>query len=374
MNYRAITAGILAGAVALAMGAPAQAAETYKIGVVTPLSGKISIYGEGFRKAMELAVDKINAAGGVKGRKLEIIFEDNGSTSQGSVSAIQKHIAIRKLPLVFGPGASSNFLAVCPIAQNAKVVLIAAESAAAKISNCGSYVYRVFPSDKLQGKGVSDLVKRLKVTSVALTYINNDWGVGLAEVFKANFTAAGGKIVGEFAHDEGKTDYRAEVLRLKNYGAKYVVNLTYLKEGATILKQAMQNNFRPQWIMGSATRSGKLVKLAGKAAEGVIGTYPTVARDRPPYKEYLAAWKAKYPVTKPAIFGEYNYDMVMVAARAIAGAKTYTAEAIRKALPAAGKSYTGATGNKAFTAQGDIIDATYGVWTVKDGKITDYKK
>jgi len=374
MNTRAITTGIIAGAVALGLSAPAQAAETIKIGAVTPLSGKISIYGEGFRKAMELAVDKINAGGGIKGKKLEIIFEDNASTSQGSVSAIQKHISIRKLPIVFGPAASSNFLAVCPIAQSAKVVLIAAESAAAKISNCGSYVYRVFPSDKLQGKGVSDLVKRLGVNSVALTYVNNDWGVGLAEVFKAKFTAAGGKIVGEFAHDEGKTDYRAEALRLKKYGAKYVVNLTYVKEGATLLKQAAQNNYRPQWIMGSATRSAKFVSLAGKAAEGVIGTYPTVARDKAPYKAYLAAWKAKYPGKKAPIFGEYNYDMVMVAARAIAAAGSYNAEAIRKALSAAGKSYNGVTGNKAFSAQGDILNATYGVWTVKGGKITEYKK
>ena len=89
-----------------------------KVGAVTPLTGKLAVYGEGFQKAMLLAVDEVNAAGGVKGSPMKIVFEDNTSTSKGSVSAIRKLITVDKLPVIFGPAASSNFLAVCPIAQN----------------------------------------------------------------------------------------------------------------------------------------------------------------------------------------------------------------------------------------------------------------
>ncbi len=363
-----------AAVVALGLsGAHAGAGEPLEIGAVTPLSGKLSIYGEGFQKAMLVAVNKINAAGGVAGKKIRILFEDNQSTSQGSVSAIQKLINVSKVPVIFGPAASTNFLAVCPIAQTAGVVLVAAESAAAKISDCGSYVYRVFPSDALQGKGVSKLVNDLGVRKVALTYVNNDWGVGLADTFKREFIAAGGEIAGEFAHDEGKADYRAEVLRLKNYATTHVVNLTYVKEGATMLKQAKQAGFAPKWVMGSATRSPKFVELAGGAAEGVVGTFPKVAKDAAAFKAYAKAWAQAHGDAKLPIFGGYNYDMVMVVAKAIGNASAYTADAVRAALADAGKAYDGATGNKAFDANGDIVNATYGAWIVKDGKIADFK-
>ncbi len=343
------------------------------VGAVTPLTGKLAIYGEGFKKAMLLAVDEINEAGGINGRTMKIAFEDNNSTSKGSVSAIQKLITVHKAPVVFGPAASSNFLAVCPIAQQNKTILISAESAAASISKCGSYVFRVFPSDLLQGRGVFELASSLEVDQVVLTYINNDWGLGLAEVFKKNFLKAGGKLIDDFAHDEGKTDYRSEVLRIKKSSPKAVINLTYIKEAATMLKQAYEANIDVQWLMGSASKSPKLVELAGVAAEGVIGTYPTFSQETPEYTAFKTGWEKKYPGEKTPIFGEYNYDMVKLTARALEAASSMSADDIRRALILIGRGYIGVTGDKTFDDKGDV-GATYGRWTVKEGKITDYNK
>ncbi len=351
---------------------PGFAGETVKVGAITPLSGKLAVYGEGFQRAMNLALDEVNATGGIHGKPMVIAFEDNGSTSQGSVSAIQKLITVEKIPVIFGPAASSNFLAVCPIAQQHHTVLIGAESAAAAISKCGSYVFRVFPSDLLQGRGVAELAQTLGCKKVVLTYINNDWGVGLAEVFKKIFVKQGGTIVDEFAHDAGKTDYRSEILRIKKSGVPVVVNLTYVKEGATMLKQAYEMKLKVQWLMGSAAKSAKLIQLAGKAAEGVIGTYPTFSQDTPQYRAFKAAWEKKYPGKKIGIFAEYNYDMVKLTAKALNLAKSYTADAVREALIEAAKGYTGVTGAKTFDANGDV-SAVYGIWTVKNGAITDYK-
>jgi len=198
----------------------ANAADEVVVGATTPLSGKLAVYGEGFQQAMLLALEEVNAAGGINGKPMKILFEDNNSTAKDSVSAVQKLITVHKLPVIFGPAASSNFLAVCPVAQENKTVLIAAESAAAEISKCGDFVFRVFPSDELQGKGASELALFLGYREVVLTYINNDWGVGLGKVFKENFLKAGGKIIDEFSHDEGKTDYRSEILRVKKHNPK----------------------------------------------------------------------------------------------------------------------------------------------------------
>lgn len=290
----------------------------------------------------------------------------------GSVSAIQKLITINRFSVIFGPAASSNFLAVCPIAQQNKTILIGAESAAASISKCGSYVFRVFPSDLLQGKGVAELVKYLGYKELVLTYVNNDWGVGLAEVFKEHFTKEGGRLIDEFAYDEGKTDYRSEVLRIKKDSPRAVVNLTYVKEGATMLKQAYEMSLKVQWIMGSAAKSSKLIALAGNAAEGVIGTYPTFSQSTSQYRAYKEGWNKKYPGEKLPIFGAYNYDMVKLMARALAAAKSMSADDIRNALMKVSKGYVGATGDKTFDANGDV-GATYGRWTIKGGHIEGYK-
>lgn len=343
-------------------------AETVKIGAVQPLSGKISVYGEGFQRAINLAVEEVNAAGGIKGKDLEVVYEDNLSTAQGTVSALQKLISIEKLPVIIGPAASSNFLAACPIAQREKTIFIGSESAASDISKCGSYVFRVFPSDMLQGIGVAELAEELGYKEVALTYINNDWGVGLADVFKEKFN---GKIIEEFAHDEGKADYRSEIMRLKRKNPVAVVNLTYIKEGGTLLKQAYEMKFTPKWLMGSAAKSPKLIELAGKTAEGIIGTYPTFAKKGDKYGHYKSAFTAKYPEKKLPIFGEYNYDMVHLLAKALNNADAINADAVRTALMESSKGFVGITGDKTFDKNGDV-GATYGRWTVKDGKIVEY--
>lgn len=340
-------------------------AETVKVGAVQPLSGKISVYGEGFQRAIDLAVAEVNAAGGIKGKDLEIVYEDNLSTAQGSVSALQKLVSIEKLPVVIGPASSSNFLASCPIAQRESTVFIGAESAASDISKCGSFVFRVFPSDMLQGIGVAELAEELGYKEVALTYINNDWGVGLADVFKEKYK---GTIIEEFAHDEGKADYRSEIMRLKRKKPAVVVNLTYIKEGGTLLKQAYEMKFQPKWLMGSASKSPKLVELAGLTAEGVVGTYPTFSKEGDRYKHYKEAFEAKYPENKLPIFGEYNYDMIHLLAKALNNAKDMDAESIRASLMTSSKGFIGMTGDKTFDENGDV-GATYGRWTVKDGKI-----
>jgi ABC-type branched-subunit amino acid transport system substrate-binding protein len=357
--------------IVLLLSAAARAAEV-KVGSITPLSGKLSVYGEGFQQAMLLALEEVNAEGGIKGSPMRIVFEDNNSTAAGSVSAIQKLITIDKLPILFGPAASSNFLAVCPIAQQNKTLLIAAESAAAEISKCGAFIFRVFPSDALQGIGVTELTSSLGYKEVVLTYINNDWGVGLAEIFKKRFQAAGGKILDEVTHDEGKTDYRSEVLRIRKSNPKAVVNLTYIKEAGMILKQAFESGFKVQWLMGSASKSPKLIELAGETAEGVIGTYPTFSQETEPYKAFKAAWDKKYPGKPIPIFGEYNYDMVKLTAKALKITKSMDPEDLRKAMIEAGKGFQGVTGDKTFDENGDV-GAVYGRWTVKEQKIQDYK-
>jgi len=347
------------------------AQETYRIGAAFALSGSIAVYGEGFKKAVDLAVEEINAAGGIKGKKIEIMYEDNKSTGKDCVTAVRKLITVDKVPVIFGPAASSNFMAAAPVAQESKVVMISAEGAAPGLTQAGEYIFRVFPSDVLQGKGISDLCVRLNYKEVPIMYVNNDWGLGLKNVFVENFKKAGGKVTDEIPYDEGKTDYRTELIRATKGNPAATVNLTYIKEGAVMFKQVYEMGIKTQWICGSAAKAPKLVELAGKAVEGIIGTYPVFSQETKEYKAFRAAWKKKYGDEKIPIFGEYNYDMVFLTAKAIEKGG-YTSEGIRKALFEVGKGYRGVTGDKTFD-QDRGVGSEYGVWTVRDGQIVDYK-
>jgi branched-chain amino acid transport system substrate-binding protein len=351
---------------------PVMAQETYKIGAAFALSGAIAVYGEGFKKAVDLAVEEINGAGGMKGKKIEIVYEDNKSTPKDCVTAVRKLITVDKVPALFGPAGSSNFMAAAPVAQESKVVMLSAQGAAPALTKAGEYIFRVFPSDVLQGKGISDLCVSLKYMEVPIMYVNNDWGLGLKNVFVENFKKAGGKVTDEIPYDDGKTDYRTELIRATKGNPKAVVNLTYITSGAVMFKQTYEMGINTQWICGSAAKAPKLVELAGKAVEGIIGTYPVFSQETKEYKAFRAAWKKKYGDDKVPIFGEYNYDMVYITAKAIEKGG-YTSEGIRKALFEVAKGYRGVTGDKTFD-QDRGVGSEYGVWTVKDGLIVDYKK
>jgi len=350
----------------------ANSQEAYKVGAAIALSGSIAVYGEGFKKAIDLAVEEINGKGGARGKKIEIVYEDNKSTPKDGVTAVRKLITVDKVPVIIGPAASSNFMAAAPVAQESKVVMLSAQGAAPALTKAGEYIFRVFPSDVLQGKGISDLCLQLKYMEVPIMYVNNDWGLGLKNVFVENFKKAGGKVTDEIPYDEKKTDYRTELIRATKGNPKAVVNLTYIVEGSVMFKQAYEMGINTQWICGSAAKAPKLVELAGKAVEGIIGTYPVFSQETKEYQAFRSLWMKKYGDAKIPIFGEYNYDMVHLIARAI-DRGGYTSDGIRKALFEAAKGYRGVTGDKTFD-QDRGVGSEYGVWTVKDGQIVDYKK
>jgi branched-chain amino acid transport system substrate-binding protein len=322
---------------------------------------------------MLLALEEVNAAGGINGKPMRILYEDNNSTAKDSVSALQKLITVHKLPVVFGPAASSNFLAVCPVAQENKTILIAAQSAAAEITKCGDYVFRVFPSDELQGKGAAELAASLGYKEVVLTYVNNDWGVGLGKVFKENFLKAGGKIIDEFSHDEGKTDYRSEILRVKKHSPKAAVNLTYIKEGPPCSSRPTRPASRSSGSWGRPPNPPSSWNWRERRLKALSAPTPPFPRTHPSTGISRRPGKRSTPDKKIPIFGEYNYDMVHLTAKALKAAKSMSSADIRLALIEASKGYMGVTGDKTFDENGDV-GAVYGIWTVKGGEIGDYQE
>ncbi len=364
-------AACLVSVIAIAGSADLMAADEVVVGAVTPLSGNLSVYGINLQKAMFVALDEVNATGGVKGKAMRIEFADNGSTAKGSIAAITKLIEVNRVPIIFGPAASGNFLAVCKIAQTHRTVLISAESAANSIARCGEYAFRLNPSDRLQAKALARLTIDRGHGRIALTYVDSAWGRELAQDFKTDFVGAGGSFVDGFPHQPGQANFADAVHRFAAAGARAVVVLSHVEETAALLREASRVAFKPRWLLASAARSPELVSAAGAAAEGVLGTYPKVPHNTPQFRAYQAAFKRRYPGEPLPFFGAFNYDMVMLAAKTLARTESGDPAAIRAALIAAANGYIGASGEKTFDKDGQS-PGTFGAWIVKDGHIVDF--
>src|SRR6266850_2020278 len=226
---------------------------TFKIGAILPLSGQPAQYGKWIQEGLELAKEEINVKGGINGRPLEIIYEDDQANPKLAASAMQKLANVDKVPVVFGSWSSSSVLAQAPIAE-ASHVIIMAEAVSPKIRDAGDYTFRIQPDGSLYMKALAPYAyDDLKLRKIATLYVNNDFGVDLAAVFKREFTALGGSIVSENGFQQGQTDLRTQITlaaqskpdaifvpaytdpRVQEYQKKYTQRFGHPSEGFAVL-------------------------------------------------------------------------------------------------------------------------------------------
>src|SRR3989344_5679165 len=175
---------------------PAQAQGTYKIGVMYPLTGDGASYGLPIQRTTRIAVDEINAQGGVNGRKLEVIYEDSKCNPKDGNAAAQKLVNLDKVKVIIGGVCSGETLGAAPITEAAKVVLISPSATNPDITNAGDFVFRLAPSDAFAGVVASDYAfNGMDARNAAVISESTDYAQGLRKVFKEEFVKLGGKIV-----------------------------------------------------------------------------------------------------------------------------------------------------------------------------------
>jgi branched-chain amino acid transport system substrate-binding protein len=350
---------------------PAFAADTYKIGAIMPLSGDIAVYGLNMQKGIDLALEQLNGKGGIKGKKLKIIYEDNQGDPALAVSAMQKLITVDRIPVVIGVTRSTSTMAICPIAEQNKVVVIAPPSTAPEISTkCGSYTFRVIASDAYQGVAMADLIWNLKYREAGVVFVNSDYGRGLRDAFVSNFEKMGGKTLVSIPVEVVGKDFRTELLKVKMSGAKAVMIVGHPAESSIIFKQARELGIKVQWVASEGIKAPETVELAGDAAEGVLVMAPSVDTKAPRYMAFKTAFQAKYNI-EPPLFSDFAYDAANMVARAIL-AGGYSGPNIREGLREVGVDYPGVTGTKTFDENGDVA-GTYATFEIKGGKFVEYR-
>ncbi len=348
-------------------GCKDEQASELRIGWIGPLSGDVAIYGKMVQRGSEVAVDEINARGGIDGKLLRVIYEDDQLQPQKGVSAIRKLIDVDRVPVVIQAIGSSVMLAEAPIAEERKVVLISPTCTSDAIRDAGDYIFRTAPRDSEQGKVIAELARRrFGQDKVGVLYINNAYGAGLKSRFVDSFTTLGGSIATEEAFLPGTTDFRAQLLRNKNTGVELVALFGHYREAGLVLRQARELDLRIQFIGADGCFAPDLIDLAKNAAEGFVVTNLGWKHDstEPIVRNFVDRFRKKYGKA-PEVFSAYGYDCVHVVARAIEAANQYRGEDIKKALYGL-RDIPGVTGVTTFDEHGEV-EKSFQVYIVRNG-------
>src|SRR6266446_2071999 len=323
---------------------------TLPLGAIFPLTGDTASYGRAAKQGIDMAVEEINACGGIAGRQIQVIYEDDQGQANKAIAAMEKLQSVDKVPVVMGSAGSSVTLALCPTANREKVVMITPISSSQELTGkCGQFFFRVCPSDAVQASMMADWFHEDGRQKAGIIFVNNSWGQGLREEFESKFKALGGQIVAEEAIKEGDRDLRAQLTKVKAANPDALYAITYGREGGALLRQAKELALRIPIYGADVWGSPELAETAGGTARGAKIIVPAKFQG-PKYSEFADAFKKKYGLL-PDTYASYSYDMAMILAKALS--KADRGDALREALSAA--SYEGVTGLTEFDQNGDIV-------------------
>lgn len=374
------TTGLLAAVIGLALlpgcsgsaGTGGAEPTVIKIGVNYELSGAVATYGQASVKGIEMAVEEINAAGGVKGKKVELVSYDNKSEPAEATTLATKLITQDKVLAIVGPATSGGFKATVPVALKNKVPVVSGSATADDVtvdaSGVKEYAFRTCFNDSFQGTAMANYAaKNLSAKSVLIIKdSSSDYAKGLAENFKKTFTAAGGTIVGEEAYVAGDTDFNAILTRVKGQQFDAIYLPGYYQEAGLIIKAARALGITTPVLGGDGFDSPDLLKLGGAAALNNVyftNHYSSLDKD-PKVVKFIADFKAKYG-EEPNAFHALGYDTAKFVVDAIGRASALNGEAVKTAL-AETKDFEAVTGKLSVDANHNPIKAIV-VVGLKDG-------
>jgi branched-chain amino acid transport system substrate-binding protein len=340
-----------------------------KVGEFASLTGKEAAFGQSSHKGTQLAIDEINAAGGVLGNKLELVYEDNRTTPGESATIVRKLISRDNVIAVLGEVASGRSLEAAPICQQNKIPMISPSSTNPRVTEVGDYIFRVCFIDPFQGKLLADFAKKtLKASRVAiLTDVSAPYSVGLAQYFSEPFSAGGGRVAIEQKFNSGDKDFKAQLTAIKAANCEAIFAPCYYTEAGLIARQARDLGITVPIFGGDGWEAPELIQIGGKALEGTYySTHYSPETQTPIVQTFVKKFKAKYGGEVPDAMAALGYDSAMVLADAVKRAGTTDEPKLRDAI-AATREFSGVTGKTSFDAKRNATKPAV-IITVKDGQ------
>lgn len=358
---------LVAGAFALSgCGGGASSQKVLKIGVVGPESGGAAQLGQGQRKAVQMAVDEINAKKLAGDWKLEVFFEDDEGNPTKSASATNKLIQQSQVNVLIGAIHSSATLADMVVTARAGLPQLTAGSTGTSITEQGNkWIFRTAVNDGFQANALMKYAKDvLKIKKVATFTAADDYGQSGAKLLEAAAQREGLQLVAKPTYNNGDKDFKPQLLTIKDGGAEGIFMWGLYQDAALIGKQARQLDMKAQLFGASGMAALKLIELGGDAVQGLILTQ-TFLPDSPDakVKEFVTKYKEKYKES-PIPHAAQAYDTVYILADAVKKANGVKADALRDAI-AKTSGLTLVTGSPKFNDKGDDIGKNLLVTVIK---------
>ncbi len=354
---------------------PAAAAESIKVGVILPFTGGSSLAGTEIFSGITLALEEVNAAGGVLGRPIELVREDDESVPTKGVTAAQKLITRDRVVALIGTYNSAVALPASDVARKAKIPMVTGGSTAVSVTKANTpgdpWFFRHFPGSDEQGtQSAQDVVVRLKKKRLAILYENTAYGKDLERAFREITNKVGAAIVSSETYNQGDTDFYTQLTKLKSLAPEGVYIAGLLAEGAAILRQARELGLGTQFIGSGGLMSDKLIELAGPASEGfAISTMYEPSTNNTVGAEFGKRFAKRFGVAANT-HSALGYDSLRVLTDAIRRAGGTEGPAIQKALMAT-KDFLTVQGPPGTRVVFDDIGGAHfkiGLSVVKDGK------
>ena len=365
-----------------ALMAPAGFAQApIKVGVIQPLSGAVAASGNYVRMGAEIARDWINARGGVGGRKIELVIEDNKSDPKEAASAAEKLIVRDKVPAIMGAWGSSMTLAAMPKLEEYGVPMVVETSSAASITKRGNpWIFRISPPSEMEAVGLEPYVPKLGVKRADFLAVNTDWGRGAVGAFGEMLKKKGVEVGAAEYMDQAATDMNAQLTKIKGTNADTLFLTTSVEQITLVLKQAQEQRLQRKIVTtGGSSSPNQLIKQAGAAAEGTyhllffLPWFPESMPDGKLAKAFVDEWTKRGHPFEGLTEGFRGHDGIATIAEAIKLAGKDDPKAVRDALWKV--QITGVNGPIKFNKDGPAgkesgqSQPSIFVVQIKDGKV-----
>ena len=332
-------------------------AEGIRIGFFGALTGPTATFAQSGKNGVTLAVDEINASGGVLGGKhLELVVEDDRGEATEAASAVSKLITRDHVVALIGEQASSRSIAAAPIAQSYAVPMISPTSTNVEVTKKGDYIFRACFTDPYQGAVIASFARNSlhAATAAQLVDVRNDYSVGLAQAFRESFVRKGGRVVAELKYSEGDSDFSAQLTAIRPLDPDVLVVPGYYTDAGLIARQAKALGIRATLLGGDGWDSPKLTEIGGEAVEGTyFSNHYSVDDPSTSVRAFVAAYRKKYGADPDSI-AALSYDATRLLADAVRRAGSTEGKRVRDAL-AETKDYAGVSGTLTMDADRNPI-------------------
>jgi branched-chain amino acid transport system substrate-binding protein len=338
-----------------------------RVGVFMSLTGSTANFGISSVNGIKMAADEVNAAGGINGKQVELLVQDDRSDASEAATIVTKFVTQDQVNAILGEVASSRSIAAAPIAQNAKIPMLTPSSTNPEVTKKGDFIFRSCFIDPVQGAAIGQFAARTLNAKRAAIMVDrkNDYSTGLANNITETFTKMGGQIVATTSYQEGDQDFNAQLTSIKGSNPEVIFVPGYYNDVGLIAKQARDRGITVPLVGGDGWDSAQLYAIGGSALNGSFFSnhYSPFDTD-PKVQKFVNDYKSRYNTTPDALAAT-AYDAAHIMFDAIKRANSLEGTAIRDAL-AATKEFPGVTGNVTFNENRDAVKPIIMI-EIKDG-------